>query len=186
MIRSIEYFRDMNFVVLLLLAQLFTSCVSLSNGEDTLNLADLSDSSVKGLFEKYSKNETYIRFRDFESFLNKFIHIFGHKNVDNHSYDDYSHDNHSHDDHSHENSTKTLERKFLKCFENKLLKLKKVSGDNYESLEKREFSQLSSIFVSDLDQCIEEKTVLNDSKDLVAKKVFSSTINFKRESKTIC
>lgn len=180
MIRNTKYLQDMNFVVLLLLAQLLTSCVSLSNGANTPNLTDLSDSSVKGFFKKYSQNETYMRFSDFESFLEKIIHTFDHKIVHNNSHDDHSHNDHSrHSKRFNENSNKTYELKFdPKCLEDKLLRLMNAS-DHQESLERGEFALLSSIFVSDLDGCITEKTAWKDF-------AFSTAINFKRESKTIC
>lgn len=170
----------MKFVVLLLLAQLSISCASLSNDAEVLNLANMSDNSIKGLFKKYSQNESYMRFSDFESFLEKVIHTFKHKNEHSHSHDDHSHSHENNDNHSHENSTKTYDRKFdHKCFESKLLNLKEVSNNNHELIEKGKFAQLSSILVIDMDQCIKETVVwIDNNKDLF----FGTAINFKREN----
>lgn len=190
----------MKLVVFLLVAQLVTSCVSLTNGADTLNLGDLSDSSIKRLFKKYSHNETYMRFSDFEDFLGKIIHTIDDMDVHDHSHDGHSHDDHSHNDHSHDdhsrdershddddnhshaNSTITYERKFdSECFEDRLLKLKKLTSANKESIEKGDFAKLSSIFVSDLDLCIKETAVRKGNEVFD----FGTAINFRRESKTV-
>lgn len=176
----------MKFSILLSLVELLAiCCFSSTDGVDVVSLSDLSEITIKEFFKKYSHNETYMRISDFKLFLDKMNGTL----VQDHSGHDHSrvHSDHDHanrstrstDDHDHQNLTETYRRKFdHKCFEEKLLNLKKVSNDNPELIEKDKFAQLSSIFVSDLDQCINETVVWSRPKD----DSFFSKINFQKEN----
>ena len=142
------------------------------------SISAYSMKSVENFFNKYSDSGT-IKAADFNGFISKVSGSF-----DEHSANethDHDHDHsHSHD-HSHEHHEGELDHHNEdhnsfdhRCFETKLKLLKNIPKG---AISQKDFSDLSSIFLADLDSCIvEQREVIPDNSTFLEK------IQLKRDS----
>lgn len=161
---------------LIFLLSLALTCYSNASEVQTSNNAPdislLSSNAIEGLFKKYSNKTKSISAHEFEAFLNRVIETLvpetedASENSHDHDHDHTIEPNHVHEhttelghdhgngltnDYSHDQSAFNNN-----CFKEKLKQLQVVANNNDKSINKEHFSQLSSIFVSDLDSCIPE------------------------------
>lgn len=135
------------------------------------SISAYSMKSVENFFNKYSDSGT-IKAADFNGFISKVSGSF-----DEHSANethDHDHDHsHSHD-HSHEHHEGELDHHNEdhnsfdhRCFETKLKLLKNIPKG---AISQKDFSDLSSIFLADLDSCIvEQREVIPDNSTFLEK-----------------
>lgn len=175
----------MRIVLFTLLLQLWANLnVASKVNTNTSDISELSSKSIDLFFNKYSKSDS-LNASDFKTFLSKVSGTLEESCHGTHDHDhDHTHDHsHTHDhDHSHEHHEVELDHhhedhnKFdYKCFESKVNLLKSIPRD---SISQKDFAELSSIFLVDLDSCIVKPQI-----EIPDNSTFIEKIQTKRESK---